>query len=202
MRPRYVSSEIVKGEDYGGEVDNWACGVILYILLSGSMPFSLDPKIEDDHGSEAAEDDMCDKIGRAEWSFGDEVWDSISADAKDIISKLIVEDPDRRWTAAQCLQHPWISGKSDLASGNLTAVKAKLKNFNARRKFKAAIKGVLVLNKIKNMKKLLAASPAQETETATTAATTTTTTTTTTTAGEGEEATREATRPAEGTQGV
>ena len=41
--PQYVSPEVVNskpGGSFGPEVDNWACGVILFILLSGYPPFA------------------------------------------------------------------------------------------------------------------------------------------------------------------
>jgi serine/threonine protein kinase len=45
---------------------------------------------------------------KAEYDFPDPYWTSISAEAKDLISKLLVVDASQRYTAKQALQHPWI----------------------------------------------------------------------------------------------
>ncbi len=37
--PHFMAPEVVKREPYGKPVDIWGCGVMLYILLSGSLPF-------------------------------------------------------------------------------------------------------------------------------------------------------------------
>jgi calcium/calmodulin-dependent protein kinase I len=38
------------------------------------------------------------------------VWKKISKEARDLISKMLVVDPCQRWSASECLLHPWISG--------------------------------------------------------------------------------------------
>ena len=38
------------------------------------------------------------------------MWKKISKDAKDLISKMLVVDPTVRWSASECLMHPWITG--------------------------------------------------------------------------------------------
>lgn len=37
--PHFMAPEVVKREPYGKPVDVWGCGVMMYILLSGQLPF-------------------------------------------------------------------------------------------------------------------------------------------------------------------
>jgi len=95
--PFYVAPEVLLGTGYGPEVDMWSSGVMLYILLSGRLPFHA----QEDH-------QLFNKILRAEFQFKSPQFDTISTEAKDIISNLIVLNPKKRLTAKQCLEHPFI----------------------------------------------------------------------------------------------
>jgi len=102
--PFYVAPDILLGDGYGPGVDMWACGILLYVLLSGRLPFAAD-----------SDADLFKLI-----MVGDLVWkspqfDTVSAEAKDLISKLIVVEPEQRWTATQALQHPWIVSRAGTA---------------------------------------------------------------------------------------
>jgi len=99
--PGYVAPEILTAESYDKSVDMWSVGVILYILLSGYPPFYAD--------SAPA---LFKKIMDVKYDFDDSVWDDISDSAKDLIRNLLVKDPSKRYTAQQCLTHPWITGKA------------------------------------------------------------------------------------------
>jgi len=124
--PGYVSPEVLKaGEEmidgYGPETDNWAVGVITYILLCGHFPF---------YGMDA---ELYDNILSVNYSFPSPYWDGVSEEAKDFISKLLVEDSSTRITAAQCLDHPWLSHGLN-RSQDLTKNKDVLLQYNHLRK--------------------------------------------------------------------
>lgn len=95
--PGYVAPEILEGSGYGKEVDYWSIGVILYTLLCGLPPFN-----------EEQNSDLFDKIKKAEYGFPSPMWDHVSDLAKDLISKLLVTDPDSRISADEILEHPWM----------------------------------------------------------------------------------------------
>jgi len=99
--PGYVAPEILTAESYDKSVDMWSVGVIIYILLSGYPPFYAD--------SAPA---LFKKIMDVKYDFDDSVWDDISDSAKDLIRNLLVKDPQQRYTAAQCLDHPWVKGSA------------------------------------------------------------------------------------------
>nr|XP_003473438.2 serine/threonine-protein kinase DCLK3 [Cavia porcellus] len=97
--PTYVAPEILSEKGYGLEVDMWAAGVILYILLCGFPPF---------RSPERDQDELFNIIQLGNFEFLAPYWDNISDAAKDLVSRLLVVDPKKRYTAHQVLQHPWI----------------------------------------------------------------------------------------------
>ncbi|XP_076986514.1 serine/threonine-protein kinase DCLK3 [Tamandua tetradactyla] len=97
--PTYVAPEILSEKGYGLEVDMWAAGVILYILLCGFPPF---------RSPERDQDELFNIIQLGHFEFLAPYWDNISDAAKDLVSRLLVVDPKKRYTAHQVLQHPWI----------------------------------------------------------------------------------------------
>ncbi|KAJ4843977.1 CBL-interacting serine/threonine-protein kinase 25 [Turnera subulata] len=92
--PAYVAPEILRKKGYdGAKADIWSCGVILYVLLSGHLPFRNDNLMK-----------MYVKIFKAEYEFPP--W--ISLDAKKLISKLLVVDPEKRLAVPQIMRSPWL----------------------------------------------------------------------------------------------
>ena len=105
--PGYVAPEIIlTGTEglggYGAEVDLWSLGVILYILLCGFPPFYEDSNPE-----------LFEKIKKGEYDFPADPWDEISADAKDLVSKLLVVEPTERATVDDVKNHEWVASASD-----------------------------------------------------------------------------------------
>lgn len=95
--PIYLSPEVIKNDPYGKPVDIWACGVILYILLVGDLPFWNTDK-----------NDLFFLIKTGSLNDTSKEWHSISSNAKDLILKMLTPDPERRLTASEALKHPWI----------------------------------------------------------------------------------------------
>jgi len=100
--PFYIAPDIIKGHGYGPAVDMWAAGVILYVLLSGRLPFAAE---KNSH--------LFKMILSGDLVFKSPQFDTVSEQAKDLIGKLITVDPELRWSAIQVLQHPFISEEVD-----------------------------------------------------------------------------------------
>ena len=79
-----------QGHSYEGDL--WSIGVILYIMLCGRPPFNA-----------RTEDAIIKKVKRGVWEFQGEIWNSISKEAKDLISQLLQPDVKRRLSAVDAL---------------------------------------------------------------------------------------------------
>jgi len=82
---------------YDKSVDLWSLGVIIYLLLSGTLPF------DDDDDREIARQTIHDEV-----DFSYHVWKKVSSDTKKMIKKLLEKDKKDRMTLEEVLQHPWI----------------------------------------------------------------------------------------------
>ena len=106
-----MSPEVAQKKDHlGGPADIWALGVVLFILLTGKMPF---------HG--AFEEDLFRKISQCKYKWPDFLQDEkgketeISSSAKNLVRKIFTVDPNRRPTADQILQNEWLNKIVDSA---------------------------------------------------------------------------------------
>ena len=80
------------------------------------------------------------KVRAGSFSFDDKVWNNISDNCKDFISKLLTYKPEERPTAAEALQHPWVVELSTVAIDDSAAISAldNLKGFKADTTMKQA----------------------------------------------------------------
>lgn len=91
--PAYVAPEILSKKGYdGAKVDVWSCGVILYVLNAGYLPFN-DPNLMA----------MYKKIYMGEYRCPK--W--MSPDLKRFISRLLDTNPKTRITIDEILKDPW-----------------------------------------------------------------------------------------------
>ncbi|KAG8347927.1 Protein kinase domain [Trypanosoma vivax] len=93
--PNYVAPEVLVERGYNGlSADIWSCGVILYVMLAGKLPF------EDRNMKQ-----LLFRIERGEYAMVRQVSDS----ARDLISRILVVDPEKRITLEGILSHPWFT---------------------------------------------------------------------------------------------
>ncbi|NXS25389.1 MYLK2 kinase, partial [Mystacornis crossleyi] len=79
--PEFLSPEVVNYEQVSYTTDMWSMGVITYMLLSGLSPFLGDDDTE-----------TLNNVLAANWYFDEETFESVSDEAKDFVSNLIIKD--------------------------------------------------------------------------------------------------------------
>ena len=92
-----------KGNTSSGEetkVDSWACGVLLYELLSGTTPFV---------GGNGGLYGQMQALQRHDFQFSDTIWREISDSGKELVRLLLHPDPQERLGVTEALQHRWFS---------------------------------------------------------------------------------------------
>ncbi|XP_037095476.1 peripheral plasma membrane protein CASK isoform X22 [Syngnathus acus] len=126
--PHFMAPEVVKREPYGKPVDVWGCGVILFILLSGCLPF---------YGTKER---LFEAICKGKYKMNPRQWSQISESAKDLVRRMLMLDPAERITVYEALNHPWLKERDRYAYKiHLPETVEQLRKFNARRKLKGAV---------------------------------------------------------------
>ncbi|XP_019200337.1 PREDICTED: CBL-interacting protein kinase 18-like [Ipomoea nil] len=94
--PAYVAPEVISRKGYNGEkADIWSCGVILFVLLAGYLPF---------HSSNLME--MYRRITKAEYRCPS--W--FPQEVRRLLSKILDPNPHTRLSIAKIKQHSWFKG--------------------------------------------------------------------------------------------
>eukprot|EP00434_Breviolum_minutum_P032697 symbB.v1.2.028916.t1/scaffold3102.1/size63526/4 len=91
----YVAPEVLKKRYSGGSCDMWSLGVIVYVLLTGEMPFQGRTDV-----------DVATNIMNGTYA-----WKSrhrICKEGRDFVDRLLVLDCSKRFTAEEALRHPWL----------------------------------------------------------------------------------------------
>ena len=109
----YVAPEVLKGYGYGKEVDLWSCGVILYVMLRGKLPFDSNSK-----NNKNDKTNLIRKVISGRFSMRNEIWKLRSNNCKDLIIRLLCVDPSKRLNAEQSLKHPWFNTLTMSNNGN------------------------------------------------------------------------------------
>ncbi|XP_048544528.1 serine/threonine-protein kinase SAPK10-like isoform X2 [Triticum urartu] len=96
----YIAPEVFQQREYGGKIaDVWSCGVTLYAMLVGAYPF----QCPDDEPINFRK--IIQRIQSVEYSVPNDL--HLSAECRDLISKIFVADPAARITVPEIRNHPW-----------------------------------------------------------------------------------------------
>ncbi|KAA0715634.1 Peripheral plasma membrane protein CASK [Triplophysa tibetana] len=126
--PHFMAPEVVKRDPYGKPVDVWGCGVIVFILLSGRLPF---------YGTKER---LFESVIKGRYKMNPRQWGHISESAKDLVRRMLMLDPAERITVYEALNHPWLKERDRYAYKiHLLETVEQLRKFNARRKLKGAV---------------------------------------------------------------
>ncbi|XP_008782631.2 CBL-interacting protein kinase 18-like [Phoenix dactylifera] len=91
--PAYVAPEVINRKGYdGSKSDIWSCGVILFVLMAGYLPFH-DPNLME----------MYRKIGKAEFKFPN--W--FPSDVRRLLLRILDPNPSTRISIAKIMENPW-----------------------------------------------------------------------------------------------
>lgn len=108
--PYYMAPEIING-NFCKKTDIWSVGVIIYLMLTGKHPFEI---------SKDGKEDIFDIILSKDYDVTELDKSECSEEAKDIILKTLVKDPDKRLSTEECLNHPWIRKNITIGAGVIT----------------------------------------------------------------------------------
>lgn len=133
--PEYMAPEIatkfmyeteqVMNMKYTQACDVWSLGIIIYRCLAGYAPFSAagcgSESCEWNEGASCpyCQDSLFENINSGVLRFDDKTWDSISPEAKDFIEQCLNRDPESRITAAEMLNHKFITRLNSLEQANI-----------------------------------------------------------------------------------
>lgn len=117
--PCYAAPELVVSEGMyvGSAVDIWSCGVILYAMLCGYLPFDDDPANPDGDNINL----LYKYILNTSLAFPDYVSDA----ARDLLQKMLVPDPTKRCTMQTVMSHPWLDPHRALFSKSIAELEAE-----------------------------------------------------------------------------
>lgn len=94
--PHFMAPEVILRRQYGKPGDVWSAGVLLHVLLTGTLPFV------------GSRERLRESICRGRVQMETLLWDPISESAKDLIQRMLTIDVNHRITIQEVLNHKWL----------------------------------------------------------------------------------------------
>jgi len=94
--PYYMAPEVFL-QNYNSKIDIWSMGVVLYIMLSGKVPFP-----------GRTEPEIIYNVIKGDFHFDYSAFNAISSECKDFIKKCLIREYEQRYSATEALADPWI----------------------------------------------------------------------------------------------
>lgn len=118
--PCYAAPELVvnTGLYAGSAVDIWSCGVILYAMLCGFLPFDDDPS--------NPESDNINQLYKYILSTHVIFPAHVDKDARDLMEKILVTDPAKRCSLDYIINHPWLTEYHEFLKLDISQLKNRL----------------------------------------------------------------------------
>lgn len=139
--PEFMAPEVVNFEDISTGSDMWSVGVLSYVLLSGYSPFLAS-------GDGDTINRTLANVTLAKYDFDFEEFDSITAEAKDFITRLLRRIPGKRMTAGTALQHDWLKERTRRRKTCRIKIE-NLRKFLNRRKMQRIGKALVAISAFK-----------------------------------------------------
>ncbi|KTB14276.1 Serine/threonine-protein kinase CHK1 [Nakaseomyces glabratus] len=105
--PPYMAPEILSSQGYYANItDIWSAGVLLFVLLTGEIPWSIPAKEDDNY----------------EWFVSNEgkvslgPWERVELRQMNLLRKILQPDPSKRVSLEKLRHHPWLTSRSKLAN--------------------------------------------------------------------------------------
>ncbi|XP_010836398.1 PREDICTED: ribosomal protein S6 kinase alpha-4, partial [Bison bison bison] len=109
---QYAAPELLAQQGYDESCDLWSLGVILYMMLSGQVPFQ---GASGQGGQSQAAEIMC-KIREGRFSLDGEAWEGVSEEAKELVRGLLTVDPAKRLKLEGLRGSSWLQDGSARSS--------------------------------------------------------------------------------------
>lgn len=92
----FMAPEVID-KKYTFTCDAWSCAVTMYYMLSGHLPF---------HGKD--DDELRANVRLGKFDFPASEWAHVAGEGMDLLRKLLVVNPAKRWTCDKAMKHEWI----------------------------------------------------------------------------------------------